>query len=44
MLILYKETYNTEQLGFLLLDYLVKNYRISRNIISDRDKLFTSRY
>ena len=44
ILILYKETYNTEQLEFLLLNYLIKNYRVSRNIISDRDKFFTSRY
>ena len=44
ILILYKETYNTEQLGFLLLNYLIKNYNILRDIISDRDKLFIFRY
>ena len=44
MLILYKKTYNTKQLEFLLLDYIIKNYNIPKNIISDRDKLFISRY
>ena len=44
ILILYKETYNTEQLEFLLLNYLIKNYNILKDIISDRDKFFISRY
>ena len=44
ILILYKKTYNTEQLGFLLLNYLIKNYNISKDIIFDRNKLFISRY
>ena len=44
ILILYKETYNTEQLEFLLLNYLIKNYNISKDIIFDRDKFFIFRY
>ena len=44
ILILYKETYNTEQLRFLFLDQLVKNNSVPKDIISDRDKLFTLRY
>ena len=44
ILILFKETYNAEQLGFILLDQLIYNYSIPRTITSDRDKLFTSNY
>ena len=44
ILILFKELYNTKQLGFVLLDRLVRDYSIPRIITSDRDKLFTSKY
>ena len=44
ILIPFKESYNTEQLGFVLLDRLVRDYSIPRIITSDRDKLFTSKY
>ena len=44
ILILFKETYKADQLGFILLDKLVRDYGIPRTITSDRDKLFTSNY
>ena len=42
--ILYKSTLTAEQLGFLVLDRLIKYYGIPRKLILDRDKLFTSAY
>ena len=42
--ILYKGTLTAEQLGFLVLDRLIRYYGILRKLISDRDKLFTSAY
>ena len=44
ILVPFKEAYNAEQLGFTLLDQLVRNHSIPRIITSDRDKLFTSNY
>ena len=43
-LIPFKETYTAEQLGFIILDRLIRYYGIPGAIISDRDKLFTSNY
>ena len=42
--VLYKGTLTAEQLGFLVLDRLIRYYRIPRKLISDRDKLFISAY
>ena len=44
ILIPFKETYKADQLGFILLDKLVRDHGIPRTITSDRDKLFTSNY
>ena len=40
----FKEKYNAEQLAFILLDKLIRDYSIPKSITSDRDKLFTSNY
>ncbi len=40
----YSESINAEQLGYLVLDRLVRYYRILIVFIIDRDKLFTSNY
>ena len=42
--ILCSETITAKKLGFLVLDRLVRYYRIPRTFITDRDKLFTSNY
>ncbi len=44
IIILYKESYNASQLGFILLDRLIRDYGILESITSDRDRLFTSNY
>jgi len=44
ILIPYKETYKVNQLGYILLDRLIRDYDIPESIISDRDRLFTSYY
>ena len=44
IIIPYKETYKVYQLGFILLDKLIKDYGIPESITSDRDRLFTSYY
>ncbi len=44
ILIPYKETYKAYQLGFILLDRLIRDYSIPESITSDRDRLFTSYY
>ena len=44
ILILFKETYKADQLGFILLDRLIRDYSIPKTITLDRDKLFTSNY
>jgi len=44
IMILYKESYNTSQLGFILLDRLIRDYSIPELITLDRDKLFISSY
>jgi hypothetical protein len=43
-MILYKETYNASQLGFILLNRLIRDYNIPELITLDRDKLFTLNY
>lgn len=44
LMIPFKETYNAEQLGFILLDRLIRDHGIPKSITSNRDKLFTSKY
>jgi hypothetical protein len=44
IIILYKETYNTSQLRFILLDRLIRDYSILELITLDRDKLFILNY
>ena len=43
-LIPFKEKYTAEQLGFIILDRLIRYYGIPEALISNRDKLFTSHY
>jgi len=40
----FNETYNAEQLGYVFLDKVVRIRGFPQEIISDRDKLFTSAY
>ena len=40
----FKETHTAEQLGYLLLDRLVRDHEVPIMIITDRDKLFMSNY
>ena len=40
----FKESYKADQLAFVLLDRLIRDYSISKSITSDRDKLFISNY
>jgi hypothetical protein len=42
--ILYKESLSAEELAYAFNKYIIGNYRISKEIISDKDKLFTSRF
>ncbi len=44
IIIPYKETYKVYQLGFILLDKLIKDHGIPESIILDRDRLFTLYY
>ncbi len=44
ILIPYKETYKAYQLGFILLDRLIRDHSIPESITSDRDRLFISYY
>ena len=43
-LILFKEKYTAEQLGFIILDRLIRYCGILKALISNRDKLFTLNY
>ena len=43
-LVPFNEKYTAEQLGFIILDRLIRYYGIPEVLISDRDKLFTSNY
>ena len=40
----FKEKYTTKQLGFIVLDRLIRYHGIPEGLTSDRDKLFTSNY
>lgn len=40
----FKETYTAEQLGYVIIDRLIRYHGIPEAITSDRDKLFTSNY
>jgi hypothetical protein len=40
----YKESLLTEKLAYAFNKHIIGNYKISKEIISDRDKLFTSRF
>ena len=40
----FKETWDASQLGFILLDRVVRDHGVPVSITSDRDKLFTSNY
>jgi hypothetical protein len=42
--ILYKESLLAEKLVYTFNKYIIGNYGISKKIISDKDKLFTSRF
>ena len=44
IIVLFKELYKADQLAFILLDRLIRDYSIPRSITSDRDKLFISNY
>ena len=44
IMIPFKETYKANQLGFILLDRLIRDHGIPESITSDRDRLFTSSY
>ena len=43
-IILFCEVYTAEQLEFIILNWLIRDHKILKIIISDRDKLFTSNY
>jgi hypothetical protein len=42
--ILYKESSLVEELAYAFNKHIIENHEISKKIISDRDKLFTSRF
>ena len=43
-LISFKESYSADQLEFIVLNRLIRYHDISKEMTSDRDKLFTSNY
>ena len=43
-LISFNEKYSADQLKFIILNKLIRYHDISKEITSDRDKLFTSKY
>ena len=43
-LVPFNKKYTAEQLGFIILDRLIRYYGILEALISNRDKLFTSNY
>ena len=43
-MILFKKQYNAKQLKFLILNRLIQYYKISKTIISDKNKFFTFNY
>jgi hypothetical protein len=40
----YKESLSAEKLAYAFNKHIIRNYKILKEIISDRDKLFTSRF
>ena len=40
----FRETYTAEQLGYVVLDRLIRHNSIPKKLVSDRDKLFTSKF
>ena len=44
IIVLFKEFYKANQLAFVLLDRLIRDYSILKSITSDRDKLFILNY
>jgi hypothetical protein len=44
ILILYKELSSAIDLAYVFLKYVIANYKILEEIISDRDKLFISKF
>jgi hypothetical protein len=42
--ILYKESLSAKELAYTFNKHIIGNYEISKKIISDRDKLFISRF
>ena len=44
IIVLFKELYKVDQLAFILLDRLIRDYSIPKLITLDRDKLFISNY
>jgi hypothetical protein len=42
--VLYKESLSAEKLVYAFNKHIIGNYGISKKIISDKDKLFTSRF
>ncbi|KAF0329094.1 hypothetical protein GQ607_003762, partial [Colletotrichum asianum] len=42
--ILYKEISNTKKYIYIFLKYIITNYRILKEIILNRDKIFTSNF
>jgi hypothetical protein len=42
--ILYKESSSAEELAYTFNKHIIRNYKILKKIISDKDKLFTSRF
>ncbi|KAF0328663.1 hypothetical protein GQ607_004075, partial [Colletotrichum asianum] len=42
--ILYKEVSNTKEYIYIFLKYIITNYKILKEIILNRDKIFTSNF
>ncbi|KAF0316283.1 hypothetical protein GQ607_016491, partial [Colletotrichum asianum] len=42
--ILYKEISNTKEYTYIFFKYIIINYRIFKEIILNRDKIFTSHF
>ena len=40
----FKEEYTAEQLEYIVLNRLIRDHGLPKEIINDRDKLFTSNY
>ena len=43
-IISFKKTYNVKQLKYIVLNRLIRYQKLSKEIINDKDKLFTSNY